>query len=296
MREMISTKVKGMKRRNIFIERFESVISDDRKAQFGLIVVISFIGMAIVAPEAAPYHPLAQTFQPLQPPGEINYVGTDSLGRDILSRLMVGARISLSIAVLAVSFAAVFGCTMGIIAGYYGGKIDDVIMRVVDVIWAFPFILIAILLVAIFGPGYWNVVVAIGIAGLDDFARISRGEVLAIRREEYILSAKAIGMSDRGIITSEVLPNILSPIIVQFTVLIARAMLTEATLSFLGLGVEPSTPSWGSILGDGRALITQAWWISISAGSLITITVLGINMLGDALRDAFDVEQAGGGR
>jgi peptide/nickel transport system permease protein len=149
--------------------------------------------------------------------------------------------------------------------------------------------------VAIFGPGFWNVVIAIGIADLDDFARIVRGEVLSIREEEYILAAKSVGLGDFRILGSEVLPNVMTPIIVEFTILTARAMLSEATLSFLGLGVEPGTPTWGVILGNGRAVVTSVWWLSLSAGIAITITVLGINMFGDALRDAFDVEESGGG-
>lgn len=154
-----------------------------------------------------------------------------------------------------------------------------------------PWLLIAIMLVAIFGQGVWNVVVAVGFAYIDDFARITRGEVLSIREEEYMLAAESVGLSDAEVIFEEVLPNTVAPIIVQFTVLVARAMLAEATLSFLGLGVKPSTPTWGSLLGQGRDFITQAWWISIIPGLLIMITVLGINLFGDALRDAFDVRE-----
>jgi peptide/nickel transport system permease protein len=279
----------------IFIERLTRVVRRDKKAQFGLVVVLGVVGMAVFAPELAPYDPLAQDFAIMDPPSLAHPVGTDTLGRDVLSRLMHGARLSLTIAILAVTFGALTGCPLGIIAGYFGGRVDDAIMRFVDVIWAFPYLLLAILLVAIFGPGFWNVVIAIGIADLDDFARIVRGEVLSIREEEYILAAKSVGLGDFRILGSEVLPNVMTPIIVEFTILTARAMLSEATLSFLGLGVEPGTPTWGVILGNGRAVVTSVWWLSLSAGIAITITVLGINMFGDALRDAFDVEESGGG-
>lgn len=279
----------------IFVQRLHRVITRDRKAQFGLIVVTGVILTAIFAPALAPYDPLAQDFMIMDPPSLTHPIGTDTLGRDVLSRLMHGARLSLIIALFAVTFGALIGCPMGIIAGYFGGWIDDTLMRIVDVIWAFPYLLIAIMFVAVFGPGFWNVVLAIGIADLDDFARIVRGEVLSIREEEYIMAAKSVGLGDLRILGSEVLPNVMTPIIVEFTILTARAMLAEATLSFLGLGVEPGTPTWGVILGNGRDVVASVWWLSLSAGLAITITVLGINMFGDALRDAFDVEQVGGG-
>jgi peptide/nickel transport system permease protein len=236
---------------------------------------------------------MAQDFVPLDPPALASEtpLGTDSFGRDLLSRLMFGARISLGIGLGAVLFGAGLGVVLGLVAGYYGGWIDDLLMRSVDVMWAFPWLLIAIMLVAVFGQGLWNVIIAVGFAYIDDFARITRGEVLSIRSEEYVLAAESVGLSDLEIIVEEVFPNTVAPIIVQFTVLVARAMLAEATLSFLGLGVKPSTPTWGALLGQGRNFITQAWWISILPGVLIMITVLGINLFGDALRDAFDVRE-----
>jgi peptide/nickel transport system permease protein len=279
---------------NIFLERLSQVLSQDRKAQFGLLVVSAFIGTAIFAPLLAPHDPMAGDFRVLQPPSAAHPLGTDTFGRSVLSRLLFGARLSLSIAILAVVFGAVVGCTLGLIAGFVGGRTDDAIMRLVDTIWAFPYLLIAIMLVAIIGPGFWNVVIAIAIADIDDFARITRAEVLAVREEDFVLAAKMVGLADKDILLTEVLPNVITPIIVQFTILTARAMLSEATLSFLGLGVEPGTPTWGAMLGEVRDIITQVWWLSISAGGLITITVLGINMFGDALRDAFDVEEIGG--
>ena len=279
--------------RTDLIEQFADTVRRDLKAKIGVVIVTLFVLAAVFAPELAPHDPMAQDFAPLQAPalsGEAP-LGTDSFGRDLLSRLMFGARVSLGVGLGAVLFGSILGVLIGLVSGFYGGWVDDVLMRSVDVMWAFPWLLIAIMLVAIFGQGVWNVVVAVGFAYIDDFARITRGEVLSIREEEYMLAAESVGLSDMEVIFEEVLPNTVAPIIVQFTVLVARAMLAEATLSFLGLGVKPSTPTWGSLLGQGRDFITQAWWISIIPGLLIMITVLGINLFGDALRDAFDVRE-----
>jgi peptide/nickel transport system permease protein len=279
--------------RTDLIEQFADTVRRDLKAKIGVVIVTLFVLAAVFAPELAPHDPMAQDFAPLQAPalsGEAP-LGTDSFGRDLLSRLMFGARVSLGVGLGAVLFGSILGVLIGLVSGFYGGRVDDVLMRSVDVMWAFPWLLIAIMLVAIFGQGVWNVVVAVGFAYIDDFARITRGEVLSIREEEYMLAAESVGLSDMEVIFEEVLPNTVAPIIVQFTVLVARAMLAEATLSFLGLGVKPSTPTWGSLLGQGRDFITQAWWISIIPGLLIMITVLGINLFGDALRDAFDVRE-----
>jgi len=281
--------------RTDLLERLVDTIRRDLKAKIGLVIVVTFVIAAILAPELAPHDPMAQEFAPLDPPalGSETPLGTDSFGRDMLSRLMFGARISLGVGLGAVLFGATIGILMGLLSGFYGGWVDDFLMRTVDVMWAFPWLLIAIMLVAIFGQGVWNVIFAVGFAYIDDFARITRGEVLSIREQEYLLAAESVGLGDFEIIFEEVFPNTIAPIIVQFTVLVARAMLAEATLSFLGLGVKPSTPTWGALLGQGRNFITQAWWISIIPGLLIMITVLGINLFGDALRDAFDVKEGG---
>lgn len=279
--------------RTDLLEQFAETVRRDLKAKVGVVIVTLFVFAAVFAPELAPHDPMAQDFIPLSQPAlsAETPLGTDSYGRDLLSRLMYGARISLGVGLGAVVFGAVTGVVIGLLAGFYGGWIDDVLMRGVDVMWAFPWLLIAIMLVSIFGQGVWNVVIAVGFAYIDDFARITRGEVLSIREEEYMLAAESVGLGDLEIVFEEVFPNTVAPIIVQFTVLVARAMLAEATLSFLGLGVKPSTPTWGALLGQGRDFITQAWWISIIPGVLIMITVLGINLFGDALRDAFDVRE-----
>lgn len=281
--------------RTDLLNRVTSVLWRDQKAQVGFAIVVWFGIMAILAPELAPHDPMAAEFPQFQPPdfGSAHPLGTDTFGRDMLSRIMLGARISLSIGLLAVLFGAVLGTIVGLVAGYFGGWIDDLLMRIVDIFWAFPYLLIALLFVAIFGQGYWNVVLALGFAYIDDFARIIRSEVLAIREEEYVLAAKMIGLTDRQIIFEEVMPNTVAPFIVMFTILVARAMIGEATLSFLGLGVQATTPTWGSLLGQGRDVISVAWWISVIPGLLIMITVLGINLFGDALRDAFDVRGEG---
>ncbi|WP_254546926.1 ABC transporter permease [Halomarina pelagica] len=280
--------------RTDLLERFTRTLERDLRAQIGFVIVVLFVLAAVFAPELAPYDPMAQKYGLLTPPdlASAHPLGTDSYGRDLLSRLMYGARISLAVGLGAVLFGAVVGIVIGMVAGYYGGWIDDVLMRAVDVMWAFPWLLIAIMLVAIFGQGFWNVLVAVGFAYIDDFARLARGEVLSIREEEYTLAAQSIGLGDVEIIFGEVFPNTVAPLIVQFTVFTARAILAESTLSFLGLGVKPTTPTWGALLGQGRGFITQAWWISIIPGIAIMVTVLGINLFGDALRDAFDVKEA----
>jgi len=271
--------------------RLRETVAGDYKATFGLATVVLFVLAAVFAPELAPYDPMAQEYAIMQAPSlsSAHPLGTDSFGRDLLSRLMYGARISLGVSLGAVTIGAVVGVSLGVVAGYFGGWVDDALMRFVDVLWAFPWLLVAIMLVAVFGQGVWNVVVAIAFAYIDAFARLARGEVLSIREEEFVLAAKNIGLGDVEIMTEEVLPNAVAPLIVQFTVLVARAILAESTLSFLGIGVKPTTPTWGALLGQGRSLIGQAWWISIIPGIAIVITVLGINLFGDALRDAFDV-------
>jgi peptide/nickel transport system permease protein len=261
------------------VDRFghlREAVAGDYKATFGVTTVVLFVLAAVFAPELAPYDPMAQEYAIMQSPSlsSAHPFGTDSFGRDLLSRMMYGARISLGVSIGAVSIGAVIGVSLGLVAGYFGGWVDDALMRFVDVLWAFPWLLVAIMLVAVFGQGVWNVVVAIAFAYIDDFARLARGEVLSIREEEFVLAAKSVGMNDTRIIVEEVLPNAVAPLIVQFTVLVARAMLAESTLSFLGIGVKPTTPTW---------------WISIIPGIAIVVTVLGINLFGDALRDAFDV-------
>ena len=222
-------------------------------------------------------------------PSTTHILGTDDLGRDLFSRILFGARISLFVGVVTVAISLILGVVMGVLSGYYGGWIDTILMRYIDIQWAFPNFIIAVYLVAIFGTGLSNVIVAVSLAFLDDFARITRGMVLSIREEEYILAARSLGASNLQIMVKHILPNALAPIIVLATISVSYAILAEATLSFLGLGVKPTTPTWGLIISDSRSFFSRAWWLAVYPGLAIMITVLSINFLGDALRDIFDV-------
>ncbi len=219
-------------------------------------------------------------------------LGTDDLGRDLLSRLIHGGRISLFVGTSTVAMALLAGIVLGVSAGYFGGWLDTIIMRYIDLQWAFPNFIIAVYLVAVFGTGLSNVIIAISLAFIDDFARIARGMVLTIKEEQYIAAARTLGASDNRIMWRHILPNATAPIIVQATVSVSYAILAEAGLSFLGLGVQSSTPTWGLILADSRSFISRAWWLGVFPGLFIMITVLSINFLGDAMRDLFDVRES----
>ncbi len=271
--------------------RLQHLLRRDRRATGGFVILSLMVLMAIFAPLLAPYDPNTQEFELLHPPSIAHPLGTDDLGRDLLSRIIYGSRISLLVGVSTVLLSMVAGVAMGLIAGYYGSWIDTLIMRYIDLVWAFPNFIIAVGLVAIFGTGLSNVIVAVTISFLDDFARLTRAEVLKIRETEYISAARAVGVPENRIMLTHILPNALAPIIVQSTVGIAYAILAEAGLSFLGLGVKPSTPTWGLILSDARGFFTLAWWLGVFPGLAIMLTVLSINLLGDGLRDFFDVKE-----
>jgi peptide/nickel transport system permease protein len=280
----------------------------DRRALFGTVVVTVFVLTAVFAPQIAMYDPdkafvpfveiMGSTESGLGGGGSALHVfGTDSYGYDIFSRLVYGARVSLIVAFATVAFAFTVGTTIGLVAGFYGGWVDSVLMRYVDFQWAFPELILAVGLIAVTGgTGLFNVVIAIGIAFIDDFARIIRGEVISIRQKEYVMAARSIGMSNRRIMFREILPNAVAPLIVQATVMIPIAILAEAGLSFLGLGVDPTRPTWGIMISEGRDFINRAWWISVLPGLAIMVTVLAFNLLGDGLRDIFDVTETEGGR
>lgn len=261
----------------------------DKRAVAGLTVLGLIIISTIFASVISPYDPLSQEFDILLPPSPSHPLGTDDLGRDLFTRVLFGARVSLFVGISTVMISMLIGVAMGVLAGYYGGWIDIVFMRYIDLQWAFPNFIIAVYLVAVFGTGLANVIVAISLAFLDDFARITRGMVLSIREEEYVLAARSIGASDLVIMLRHILPNAIAPIIVQATLSVSFAILAEAGLSFLGLGVKASTPTWGLIISDARSFFTRAWWLGIYPGLAIMITVLSINFLGDALRDVLDV-------
>lgn len=270
---------------------FIKEIARDKKALFGLIVLSFFGFLAIFGQWIAPHDPNAMQFDMLIPPSLAFPLGTDDLGRDLLSRVIHGTQISLLVGVSTVAIALVFGVALGLLAGYYGGWIDFIIMRYIDLQWAFPNFIIAVYLVAVFGAGLLNIIIAISLAFLDDFARIARSMVLITKHEQYVDAARVSGASDSRIMWRHILPNSVAPIIVQATVSVSYAILGEASLSFLGLGVEADTPTWGLILADGRSFISRAWWLGLFPGLAIMLTVLSINFLGDGLRDYLDVKE-----
>lgn len=271
--------------------RGAALLLRDKRAVVGLIILGLFSGMAIFAPLIAPYDPNAQDFSMMEGLSWTHLLGTDDLGRDLLSRLIFGTQISLFVGVSTVAIALVIGVFLGVVAGYFGGVLDNIIMRYIDVQWAFPNFIIAVYLVAVFGNGLMNVIIAISLAFIDDFARVARSMVLTIKEEQYIDAAKTVGASSWRIMWLHVLPNAAAPLIVVGTVSISYAILAEAGLSFLGLGVNPSTPTWGLILSEGRSFISRAWWIGVFPGLFIMLTVLSINFLGDALRDLLDTRE-----
>lgn len=264
-------------------------IAKDKKALFGLIVLSIFAFLAIFGQWISPHDPNAMQFDMLMPPSLAFPLGTDDLGRDLLSRVIHGTQISLFVGVSTVAIALFFGVALGLFAGYFGGWVDFVIMRYIDLQWAFPNFIIAVYLVAVFGAGLLNIIIAISLAFLDDFARIARSMVLTIKHEQYVDAARVTGASNTRILWRHILPNSIAPIIVQATVSVSYAILGEASLSFLGLGVEADTPTWGLILADGRSFISRAWWLGLFPGAAIMLTVLSINFLGDGLRDYLDV-------
>lgn len=262
----------------------------ERKVAVGLAIVLLLVLLAAFGPAIAPYDPDRSDFGPLVPPSRDHPMGTDSYGRDLLSRIIIGARVSVSVGFLAALLALVVGGVLGLIAGYYGGWVDSLVSRGVDLLWSFPVIVLAVGMVAIFGAGFRNVVIAVAIAYVDDFARIVRAETLTLREEEFTTSARAVGATDARIMGRHILPNQVAPILVQLTFAVGLGILSESTLSFLGLGVQPSTPTWGLTLNEGRDFVRQAWWISVFPGLAIVLTVLSLNLFGDGLRDALDVK------
>jgi peptide/nickel transport system permease protein len=272
--------------------RFLRVVMRDRKAQFGIVVLAFFTLGAIFGPFILPYDPNAMIFDMLMKPSFAHPLGTDDLGRDLLARVLIGGRVSLFVGIATVTIALAIGVTLGVLAGYFGGWLDHIIMRYVDLQWAFPNFIIAVYLVAVFGTGLENVIVAIALAFVDDFARISRGMVLSIKEEQYVAAARTVGVPQTRIMWRHILPNATAPLIVQATVAVSYAILGEASLSFLGLGVQADTPTWGLILADARSFISRAWWLGVFPGLAIMLTVLSINFIGDALRDFLDVREA----
>jgi peptide/nickel transport system permease protein len=260
-------------------------------ALVGAAIVLFFIVIAIAAPLIAPEGINEQKLgveERLQPPSSEHWFGTDDFGRDIFSRVIYGARISLWVGFFSVVGSVIIGSLLGILAGYYGRWVDTIISRLFDIMLAFPSILLAIAVVAVLGPSLQNALIAIAIINVPNFGRLIRSKVLSVKQEEYVMAAKAIGMSDARILFHHILPNSMAPIIVQGTLAIATAIIEAAALGFLGLGAEAPTPEWGKMLADSRAYLIQAPWTMIFPGLAIMLTVLGFNLMGDGLRDALD--------
>ena len=266
-----------------------------RTALFGLLVVVLVVLAALLAPWISPFDPLEQELtQRLRAPGwqdgqgRIHPLGTDHLGRDILARVINGSRVALVVSVAAVAISGVLGMLIGLVSGYFGGRIDDLFMRLADIQLAFPFILLAIAVIGVLGPSLQNIIIVIGVSSWVVYARVVRGEVLSLREREFVQAAIALGSRDGRVLVRHVLPNAFAPWLVVATLDMARVIVVESALSFLGLGVQPPTPTWGGMLADGRVYLSTAWWLATFPGLAILLTVLGINLLGDGLRDTLD--------
>lgn len=290
---------KGDKMEHIDVEHIESQIPSDghlfqriisnKKALFGGIIVLMLFLIAIFAPIIATHDYISMDFpNMLKPPSSEYLFGTDEFGRDIFSRIVYGSRISLQVGFFAVGISLIIGTVLGALAGYYGGFIDYVISSITDIAWSLPVSLLAIALVAALGPSLRNLILAVALVSWSGFARLVRGQFLTLREKEFVEAAKALGYGDARIIFKHILPNAIAPIIILTTLEVPKAIIIEASLSFLGLGAQPPTPSWGSIMNSGKDYIMEAPWISIFPGLMIMIIVLGFNLFGDALRDILD--------
>jgi peptide/nickel transport system permease protein len=254
----------------------------------GAVVIVFTVAIALAAPLVAPFDPSSQAQKRLLPPTAQSLMGTDELGRDTFSRVVFGARVSLQVGLLAVAIALALGTTLGMLAGFYGGRLDDVLMRVVDIMFAFPGLVLAIVIAGLLGPSRNNAMIAIGIVYAPAFARVVRGSVLAVKEEPYLEAARVIGASDWRLVRRHVLPNVLAPLIVMVSVYLSQAILSEAALSFLGLGTQPPEPSWGGMLSASRTYMEISPAMAIFPGAAIMLVVLGFNFLGDGLRDVLD--------
>lgn len=269
-----------------------STVLANRLAIVGLVILFVLVVVAIFGSTIAPFGiNELDIANRLAPPSVDHWFGTDELGRDVLSRVVVAARVSLQVGFIAVGIALVAGVAIGLVAGFYGGGIDSLLMRLMDILFSFPAILLAIAILAALGPGVTNAMIAIGIVYTPIFARITRGSVLTVKESVFVTASRSIGSSDGRIIIKHILPNVVAPIIVQTSLSLAFAILSEAALSFLGLGVQPPDPAWGRMLADGRGFIQDAWWMGVFPGVAILLTVMSFNFVGDALRDALDPRQ-----
>jgi peptide/nickel transport system permease protein len=273
-----------MKRRE-----FWARLRRNRLAMSGLVLVAGMGVVALAASWLAPYDPnFIDLKEVLMPPSPAHLLGTDTLGRDVLSRVIFGARVSLLVGFVAVGIATLIGLLVGALAGYYGGWVDQVLMRLVDLMLCFPTLFLILAVIAVLGPNIWNIMVVIGLTGWMGVARLVRAEFLSLKEREFVVAARALGASDVRLMLNHLLPNALTPVMVNATLGVAGAILTESALSFLGLGVQPPTPSWGNILTMGKDNIEIAWWLSVYPGLAILVTVMSYNLLGEGIREAID--------
>jgi peptide/nickel transport system permease protein len=272
-------------------DAFRHILYGRISTSFALLVVAIFIFVAAFAPWLAPYDPLAQSILTInQNPSAGHWLGTDQFGRDVLSRMIYGSRNSLSFGFISPVLAAIFGTLLGVTAGYFGGITDRLISRVIDLLLAFPELLLAIIIAAVLGGGFWNIIAVITVAFIPGFARVARASTLAVKQEPYVEAAVAVGVRTPTIILRHIIPNIAAPIVVLMTLWVASAIRLEASLSFLGIGTQPPNPSWGNIIRDGLNNLFGSPWPIIGAGIAITFVVLSFNLIGDAVRDVLDPE------
>jgi peptide/nickel transport system permease protein len=264
------------------------VFASQRIALLGLCLILLVVVVGVFGPMVAPYDPTKLVATPLLPPGGEHLFGTDHLGRDVFSRIVFGARVSLIVGVSAQLLSAAIGVPAGLIAGYYGGRVDHLVLRIVDVFMSFPYILLALMIASVLGPGLQNVVLALGITGWTTMCRIARVQALSLREGTFVESSRCIGASDLRILAHHILPNSIAPILVVLTLGMATAITGEASLSFLGMGIKPPEPSWGGMLSESRGYLFQSVSLPIFPGVAIMVAVLGFNLMGDGLRDALD--------
>jgi ABC-type dipeptide/oligopeptide/nickel transport system permease subunit len=263
-------------------------------ARIGLVLLGGLVVMALAAPWIAPYGPSESVFsEVLEGPSSAHLMGTDSLGRDIFSRVVYGSRITLRVGLIAVAAAFSIGTLIGVVSGFYGGRLDSLVMRLVDIGLAFPGILLALVVIAVLGPGLFNVMIALAIANVPLAIRVARGSALAAKRQLYVESAEAIGGGDATIMGRYILPAVIPPVVIVATIEVANAILIAAGLSFLGLGAQPPAPEWGAMLAQAQTQLQTAWWVAVFPGLAIVVAVLSINLVGDGLRDALDPKTRG---
>lgn len=281
----------AVKERKTALPRFELLgkVMQNKKAKYSLFLLFVIILLGIIGPWIAPHDPLESNYEAfLEEPSANYWLGTDSIGRDLLSRMLHGARVTLTVAIMSVGITVVLGTAIGVLSAYLGGFIDNLLMRIMDMLLALPGIVLALAIVAVLGPSLTNAMIAIGISSIPSFALLIRGAALTIKSSGYVEASRSIGSSNRWIIVFQVIPNIAHVLIVYTTLFVGAAILDSSALGFIGLGAQPPTPEWGTMLNEGKGFITEAWWLATFPGLAITLIVFVVNLLGDALRDIFD--------